>query len=116
MATGAIVVMISTVACAHVNARSKKVNEVGPDARLIAIQRAHLWAATDVASMDIKAGPQGDGAFVPDATVTCDYVEKTMGGSSPKFTCAITKHDEVKVKYGRDNGEVYAGVATTRLL
>src|SRR5262249_36734368 len=37
-------------------------------------------------------------------------------GRSPKFTCAIDGTDKVKVKYGRQNGEVYAEVAATRLL
>jgi hypothetical protein len=39
-----------------------------------------------------------------------------MTGRSPKFTCVIPPDDEVKVKYGPDNGEVYAEVAATRLL
>ena len=38
-----------------------------------------------------------------------------MTGNSPKFTCVIPPDDEVKVKFGRDNGEVYAEVAATRL-
>jgi hypothetical protein len=39
-----------------------------------------------------------------------------MTGRSPKFSCVINPEDEVKVKYGRQNGEVYAEVAATRLL
>jgi hypothetical protein len=66
--------------------------------------------------MDLKAGPQAPGAFQPSETVTCTYVDKKMSGNSPKFTCALKPDDEVKVKYGRDNGEVYGEVATTRLL
>ena len=38
-----------------------------------------------------------------------------MSGNSPKFTCLIPPDDEVKVKFGRENGEVYAEVAATRL-
>ncbi len=39
-----------------------------------------------------------------------------MSGRSPKFACRITKDDEVKVKFGGTNGEVYAEVAASRLL
>ena len=66
--------------------------------------------------MDLRAGPQGPGAIQPNETVTCDWVDKKMTGNSPKFDCAITKDDEVKVKYGANNGEVYGEVAATRLL
>ena len=85
-------------------------------ARLAAIRRAQVWKPTDVASMDLKAGPQGPGAFAPFETVTCDYVQKKMAGNSPKFTCVRPPDDELKVKYGQDNGEVYGEVAATRLL
>jgi len=65
--------------------------------------------------MDLKTGPTGSGAFPPGATVACRYVKKEMSGNSPKFTCVIPPEDEVKVKFGRENGEVYAEVAATRL-
>jgi hypothetical protein len=80
------------------------------------IRRAQVWKATDVSSMDIKAGPQMKGAFAPGETVACDYVKERLGGATPKFACAITSEDKVKVRFGRSNGEIYAGVATTRLL
>jgi hypothetical protein len=48
--------------------------------------------------------------------VICSYVEKEASGRSPKFTCALREDDELKVKYGRANGEVYAEVAASRLL
>lgn len=68
--------------------------------------------------MDLMAGPQGPGAFAPGQTVTCDYTERDMNGLSPKFSCLIDdkNHDVVKVKYGRDNPEVYGEVLGTRLL
>jgi hypothetical protein len=86
-----------------------------PEARLAAIARAQVWAPTRIASKDMKTGPRGSDAFAPHETVTCRFVERRMSGASPKFTCALTAEDEVKVKYGRDNGEVYAEVAATRL-
>ncbi len=84
--------------------------------RMDAIRRAQVWIKTNVSAMDIKAGPAEPGAFTREATVSCDWVDKKMTGRSPKFTCVIPPDDEVKVKYGPDNGEVFAEVATTRLL
>ena len=84
--------------------------------RVALIRRAQVWKATDVAAMDIKAGPPLKGAFAPGETVACDYVKERFSGKTPKFACAITQEDKVKVRYGRENGEVYAGVAATRLL
>ena len=84
--------------------------------RMDAIRRAHVWTKTNVSAMDIKTGPTGKGAFPAEATVTCEYVEKKMTGRSPKFTCKIPPDDEVKVKFGPDNGEVYGEVAASRLL
>jgi hypothetical protein len=65
--------------------------------------------------MDLKAGPAGHDAFTPNELVSCEYLDKPMSGATPKFTCK-RGHDELKVKYGADNGEVYAEVAATRLL
>ena len=65
--------------------------------------------------MDTKVGPTGPGTFPPDATVTCTYLKKKIGGGTPKFACVIRPDDEVKVKFGPSNGEVFAEVAATRL-
>jgi len=75
-----------------------------------------VWAPTDVAAMNLKAGPTEPGAFPPDATVTCEYVDHKFEGSTPKFDCAVAPGDDIKVKYGLTNGEVYGEVAGTRLL
>ena len=34
---------------------------------------------------------------------------------TPKFECEVTPGDVVKVKYGENNGEVFAEVAASRL-
>jgi hypothetical protein len=85
-------------------------------ARRNAIARAQVWMPTDVPSMDLRAGPQGKTAFAPFATVACDYVDNAPNGSSAKFDCTLAPGEVVKVKYGKDNVEVYAEVAATRLL
>jgi hypothetical protein len=89
--------------------------DLTPQARLDAIRRAQVWTPVDVPAMDLKAGPPGEGALAPDQPVTCDFVDRKLGGSSPKFACVTASGDELKVRYGADNGEVYAGVAATRL-
>jgi hypothetical protein len=78
-----------------------------------AIRHAQVWSPVDVAAYDFKAG---DGEIAPWTTVACDYADKKYGGTSPKFGCTLAPGEEVKVKYGQDNGEVYGGVASTRLL
>jgi hypothetical protein len=96
--------------------------DVKPEARLDMIRRAHVWTPTTIPSMDIAAGPAIENGFAGGETVTCTYIEKKMSGRSPKFTCVLgdksdeATRDEIKVKYGRENGEVYAEVAATRLL
>jgi hypothetical protein len=90
-----------------------------PAQRLDAIRHAKVWAATDVKSKDLKAGPQGPKAFAPGAEVTCTYMDVAHGsGSTPKFHCMLPNGPvgrEIKVRYGKENGEVYAQVAATRL-
>jgi hypothetical protein len=84
--------------------------------RIEAVRLAQVWVPIDTASLDLKAGPSGTGAFPSGQVVTCEYLTKDSGGKTPKFWCAIAPSDEVKVKYGEANGEVYAEVAATRLL
>src|SRR5581483_5794275 len=86
-----------------------------PQERDAAIERAQVWKPTRVASMNLRTGPRGRGAFAPGQTIACDYVDKKLSGNTPKFACLLNG-DEVKIRYGRTNGEVYAGVAASRLL
>jgi hypothetical protein len=86
------------------------------DLRTSVISRSQVWRPTNVGSMDLKVGPEEPGAFSFHATVLCDFVDKKLAGNSPKFVCAIGKDDQVKVKFGRSNGEVFGEVLATRLL
>jgi hypothetical protein len=92
-------------------------SHVTPEERASYLRRAVVWQATDIASKDFMAGPQGPGSFTFDQQVGCDYVAPVgpTSGATPKFECALAPDDVVKVKYGRKNGEVYAEVAATRL-
>jgi hypothetical protein len=116
LACGALVAFVE--GCAH---RAPNLEprppfeQLTPAARREEIRRAQVWVATDVATMDLRAGPPGTVVLAPEQPVACDYVEKRLGGTSPKFACALTKDDVVKVKYGADNGEVYGSVVASRL-
>jgi hypothetical protein len=69
-----------------------------------------------VRSLDLKTGPLGPGAIPFHSNVSCTYVDRPLGGRSPKFLCEIAEGDIVKVKFGAENGEVYGEVLATRLL
>jgi hypothetical protein len=111
-------IVVAVLICSTQWAYAQKKNpyaKVDADTRLDAIRHAQVWMPTNVASMDMKAGPQDVKGWAPEATVTCDYVDRKVV-STPKFYCAVTPDDEIKVKFGQDNGEVYGEVAATRLL
>lgn len=97
-------------------AGSAKDKLVSPEARLALIRRAQVWTPTKVSAMDVKLGPPGLGSFSPGATLSCDYVDENYRGATPKFGCKVKGVGTVKVKYGRSNVEIYAGVAATHLL
>jgi hypothetical protein len=86
------------------------------DERKATIARAQVWSPGAIGTRDIKAGATESNGFAFHQTVTCDYLPKQLSGASPKFACLIGKDDEVKVKFGGTNAEVYAEVAATRLL
>jgi hypothetical protein len=86
------------------------------DSRRGVIARATLWRPTVIPAMDLKSGPAVRGSFPFRAVVECRYLEKKLDGDSPKFACVIGKDDEVKVKFGGNNGEVFGEVLATRLL
>ena len=88
------------------------------DERKQVMERARVWQAINTSALDLIKGP----ALAPgqrigaESTCTFIYPNKPLTGMTPKFRCALTKDDEVKVKYGEKNGEVYAEVAASRLL
>ena len=116
LAVTLVVAVLGPCCSTRGKAQSVKKPHVSADARRDAIRRAQVWMPTDIPSMDLKKGPGGKSAFAFEQTVDCKWIKKEISGNSPKFTCVIPPEDEVKVKYGRDNGEVYAEVAATRLL
>lgn len=112
----AAVGVTALAACGPIRAGKPGDRYVTAEQRAAVLRRAEVWHRTNIPSLDLKAGPQGEGAFAPGATVTCDYAPDKLGGHTPKFACVVNGEEHLKVRYGRDNGEVYAGVAATRLL
>jgi hypothetical protein len=89
---------------------------VTKEERLALIRRAQVWTPTDVPNMDLRAGPDGVGAFQPNQLVTCDYAPRSLRGSSRKFYCALPDGGVVKIRYGARNREVQGSVLASRLL
>jgi hypothetical protein len=80
------------------------------------IARSKVWVPRNIPSLDLKAGPAEPGSFALGEMITCTYLDKKLGGRSPKFACETADGDELKVKYGGTNGEVYGEVMASRLL
>lgn len=109
-----------------------------PQQRLKAMHDAALFVPGSIADVDIFKGPKQDKKQFQlhfNDKVICDFATagKDMGGKTPKFGCKITsvvspdgtvqtltpemdESDPVKVKYGANDNEVYAEVASTRLM
>lgn len=120
MAVSAAVIATTLHACSPLASSMWGAAEAGDkpaaSVRADAIARAQVWAPTRIPAMDIRTGPKIPGAFAFRATIACDYLPKELSGASPKFACGVGEDDDVKVKYGGTNAEVYAEVAATRLL
>jgi len=86
------------------------------DPRARAIARAQVWASTDIPTLNLLAGPDDVKTFQLGQTIHCEYIDKHLDGKTPKFECRAEGDDELKVKYGGTNGEVFAEVVATRLL
>jgi hypothetical protein len=66
--------------------------------------------------MDLRTGATGSTTFRPNEMVTCDYMEKKLPGTTPKFDCRLGDGETVKVRYGANNGKVEGAVIASRLL
>ena len=110
-----VLVACAAGACATLGVRA---NDAPPtdDPRVSVMARSRVWTPTDIRARISKPGRQVRARSPFRATVVCDYNDKKLGGMSPKFACVIGRDDEVKVKFGGNNGEVYGEVLATRLL
>jgi hypothetical protein len=95
----------------------RDIDELTVDERRAMLDRAEVFRRVDTARLNLLAGPPGKQSFPFDASVTCEfsYPDEPLSGVTPKFECDLGDDDVVKVKYGANNGEVFAEVAATRL-
>lgn len=110
----ALIVAICCTTALHAQQKDPY-KKVGNDVRLAALRYAQVWVPGNIASKNLRLGPQDASAFRPEAVVKCDYLEEKQTGT-PKFDCAISPDDKIRVKYGEANGEIYSEVAASRLL
>lgn len=87
-------------------------------AREAALRSARVWRApaTPISQARLDQNPAGPLLLRGGSEVPCRFVVEDVGGTTPKFRCELPDGEVVKVKYGRTNPELYAEVATTRLL
>jgi len=111
-----LTVLLTIVATASATLGAREPAPARAEVRSAVLARAQVWRPTAIPTVNILVGPGGPGAVAPHATVHCDYVDKKLNGNSPKFECRLSQRDEVKVKYGGTNGEVYGELLATRLL
>lgn len=80
------------------------------------LARTRVWSAPRVppARADFSVNPPGPGTVDAGADVDCTFVVQPIGGTTPKFFCALADGDRVKVKYS--SNEIPAQVAASRLL
>ncbi len=115
-----------TLDAAHAlaEAAKKQLAPVDADGRRQYLERARIFERVDVAARNLAAGPRDPYAVTAGATVSCRFVEPNKEhvpsrGTTPKFFCELRHmhpHVEVKVRYGRDNREIYGEVLGSRLL
>jgi hypothetical protein len=139
----AIVVLFGSLVCQGLAqtppASEQKVQKefYSPKDRLQAIRNASIYTPMPVSQVDIMQGPPQDKHQFQlhfNDKVICDFDKpgSQMGGKTQKFACKITRvestdgqvqvlndqinEEPVKVKFGARDNEVYAEVASSRLL
>lgn len=83
-----------------------------------ALRRAQVWMEPAVAIEDVRFDTNpGQTAGTPlTGDISCRLEVEPASGTTPKFRCVLPDGEEVRVKYGRGNPEVFTEVAATRLL
>ena len=101
----------------QVSASPRAIDELSVEERLRLLDRAQVWRPIDTARLDLLSGPRAGDTIPFDSNVTCafNFPDKPLTGLTPKFECRLAPDDVLKVKYGANNGEVFAEVAATRL-
>lgn len=103
---------------AQAPSRSSRLDPEFVAAHDAALRHARMWFPPDTAIKDADLGVTALAAdgFREDADVECRFKVEGVGGATPKFTCVLPDGDDIKIKYGAANAEVYTEVLATRLL
>jgi hypothetical protein len=82
------------------------------------LRSAQIWMEPKVSIEEARldANPTGPDGFAVSDEVECEFEPEPLGGNTPKFDCELENDEIIRVKYGRDNQEIYAEVAASRLL
>jgi hypothetical protein len=80
-----------------------------------ALARAEVWRPSTVSAFDFAANPPDPHGTLSTPTVECRWQPRPPSGTTPKFDCALSDGEIVRVKYGR-NPEIQAELLGTRLL
>jgi hypothetical protein len=89
--------------------------ELTTEQRQQALKEMEVWHQVDVTQQDF--GSSGS-KYENWETINCKFNEPTEkpGGATQKFYCANEDDDNIKVKYGNENSEVYSEIIGSRLL
>lgn len=111
---------IGGVACSNAGApaAASSGDPVATTLREAALAAARVWRppSVPIAAADLGSNPQVEGGFSEHDALTCRFVLREAGGTTPKFYCQLPDGRALKIKYGRNNPELGAEVAATRLL
>jgi hypothetical protein len=83
-----------------------------------ALAAARVWKppSTAISSANLRVNPQVPGRLNDDEEIACRFSRTPVNGTTPKFYCELASGELMKVKYGRNNPELAAEVAASRLL
>jgi hypothetical protein len=83
-----------------------------------ALRAAQVWRdpPVPISRARLDAPPPGRDGFQPTQVVNCRFDPNPVGGATRKFDCLLANGDQVKVKYGANNAEVFSEVISSRLL
>jgi hypothetical protein len=115
----AAVLVAGAIACSGAGAPAAAGGEAGAAAlREAALAAARVWRppTVPIAAADLGSNPPVEGGFSAHDALTCRFVLREAGGTTPKFYCQLPDGRELKIKYGRNNPELGGEVAATRLL
>lgn len=88
--------------------RSATERLVSPAERQEALSRARIWSAPSQPLHEYFRAAHRD-------TVSCRFLVTRLGGTTPKFDCALDNGDEIRIKYGKGS-EIPSEAAATRLV